>query len=453
MKPLNDKVIDLIKNTGEDVYLVGGAVRDFLMGKTTCDKDILVENAEEFARKFADSHSAAFVPLDTTNNIYRVVFQDKINYVDITEPINGSLKEDLKRRDFTINSVAINLKTNEVIDLNNGREDLRNGIIRSISESNLIDDPLRILRAYRFAATLGFKIEEETEEQIKRNIDLIKQPAVERINYELLKLFQGEYAPQVLLTASSLIELLYPVFTDVKKVPPNTHHHLGLYEHSVETVNQIQRIYNESSDEIQEHLNRTDFGGFSRLAHLKFAGFLHDIGKFSTWTIEGDRHRFIKHDDTGAKMAVEILKKNKFSKKQIEYISDMIKNHIYPSQVVCAENINDKIYMRYIRKMQDSVIDNIILAKADRLSARGPAVSDEMVNDNLHRLDKLLDFYIRVKPQLKPIPKLLTGQEIMEIKGIPQSPLLGEIIKKLNEEQLEGNITTKEEAISFVQQI
>lgn len=446
----DDKVLELLKNYDEDIYLVGGAVRDYLLGKTTCDKDILVNNAESFAKEFARKNNATFITLDSENKIYRVVLRNKINYFDITEPIEGSLEKDLRRRDFTINAIAINLKTKEIIDINNGQEDIKNRVIRSISEDNLVDDPLRILRAFRFSATLGFEIEQGTLEQIKRHKDLILNPAKERVNYEILKLFQGEYTPQVLLMASEIIELLYPVFTDVKKVPKNTHHHLGLYEHSVETVNQIQQIYNTCSDEVKEHMNKVDFGGFSRLAHLKFAGFFHDIGKFSTWTIEGDRHRFIKHDDVGSKMAKEILKQNKFSKKQIEYITSMIKNHIYPSQVVSAENINDKIYMRYIRKMEDNVIDNIILAQADRLSARGSAITDDIVKDNIDRLNKLLEFYIMIKPKLKPIPKLLTGQEIMEIKNIPQSPILGKIISALKEEQSEGNILTKAEAVEFV---
>lgn len=446
----DDKVLDLLKDYDEDIYLVGGAVRDYLLGKTTCDKDILVNNAESFAKEFAKKNNATFITLDSENKIYRVVLKDKINYLDITEPIEGSLEKDLRRRDFTINAIAINLKTKKIIDINNGQEDIKNRVIRSISEDNLVDDPLRILRAFRFSATLGFEIEQGTLEQIKRHKDLILNPAKERVNYEILKLFQGEYTPQVLLMASDIIELLYPVFTDVKKVPKNTHHHLGLYEHSVETVNQIQQIYNTCSDEVREHMNKVDFGGFSRLAHLKFAGFFHDIGKFSTWTIEGDRHRFIKHDDVGSKMAKEILKQNKFSKKQIEYITSMIKNHIYPSQVVSAENINDKIYMRYIRKMEDNVIDNIILAQADRLSARGSAITDDIVKDNIDRLNKLLEFYIMIKPKLKPIPKLLTGQEIMEIKNIPQSPILGKIISALKEEQSEGNILTKAEAVEFV---
>lgn len=448
MNLLNDNVIQIIKAIDSDVYLVGGAVRDYLLGKTSYDKDIIVKNAKQFAQDFCQKVDGTLIELDLENHIYRVVLSDKINYVDVTEANN--LESDLKRRDFTINSIAINLKNNEIIDVNNGQQDLKNKIIRSISEQNIVEDPLRILRAYRFSAILGFEIENKTKQQIKKYIQLIKNPAIERINYELMKLFEGKYTAKVLLEMTDLIDILYPVFIDVKKVPKNTHHHLNLFEHSIETVNQIQILYESSNDEVKSHLEKQDFGGFSRLAHLKLAGFLHDIGKYSTWTIEGDRHRFIKHDDIGSKMAKEILKQNKFSKKQIEYIANMIKNHIYPSQVVSSENINEKIYMRYIRKMESNVIDNIILAKADRLSARGPAITEDIVAENIRNLDNLLNYYLSIKDKLKPIPKLLTGDEIMEIKKIPQSPLLGEIIKSLKEEQLEGNIITKEDAINFV---
>ena len=448
MNLANDRVIQLIKSYDEDIYLVGGAVRDFLLGKNTFDKDIIVKSAEEFASRFANDNDGTFIELDKENKIYRVVLSDKVNYIDVTEA--DDIEQDLKRRDFTINSIAVNLKNDEIIDVTGGRLDLERGIIRSISEGNLVDDPLRILRGYRFAATLGFEIESETQRQIDKHLDLILEPARERITYEIMKLFDGKYTASVLLKADKLIEKIYPVFADVKKVPKNTHHHLDLYEHSVETVNQIQLLYETADSVIREHLEKIDFGGFSRLAHLKLASFFHDIGKFSTWTIEGERHRFIKHDDVGSKMAKEILKQNKFSKKQIEYIANMIKNHIYPSQVISSENVTEKIYMRYIRKMGDNVIDNILLAKADRLSARGPAITEAIVKENIDNLDKLLDYYIAIKDSLKPLPKLLSGDEIMELKNIPQSPKLGEIITALKNEQLEGNIVSKDDAINFV---
>lgn len=448
-------IINLLKAEKNNIYLVGGVVRDVILNRENHDKDIIVidEEAKSFAQRFAKKHNGTCVTLDEINNIYRVCMPDKINYVDITNPINNSLEDDIKRRDLTINAVAINLNSGEYLDLVGGLEDIKNGVIRAISEVNFVDDPLRILRTYRFAATLGFEIETKTKEIIAQHIDLVLNPAVERRNVELIKLFGGENADTVLLEMDKigLIEKLFTSMTDVKKVPPNSHHHLDLFHHSVETVKQIQSIYENSSNEIKEHLEKIDFGGDTRLAHLKFAGFLHDIGKFSTWTIEGDRHRFIGHDEVGANMAKKLLKSNKFSKKQIDYISFIIRHHIYPSSVVSAPELNDKIYMRYIRKTEDNAIDLITIAKADRLSAQGSAITKEMTETNINALNKLQEFYIRIKPTLKPVPKLLDGTEIMDILDIRPSKELGNIIKELHQAQLDGVVTTKDEAIEFIQ--
>ena len=325
----NDFVLDLLRKTGNDIYLVGGVVRDLMLNRENHDKDIIVCDipAEEFARRFADENNASFICLDKENNIYRVVLEDKINYVDVTNPINNSLEEDIKRRDLTINSIAINLKTGEVLDLLNGVEDLKKGVIKVVSEQNVIDDSLRILRVYRFASVLGFHIDSKTREIIRKHKDLIVNPAQERKNVEILKLFGGKDAHKVILEMDNdgLIDILFPIMLDVKKVPANSHHHLDLFNHSVETVKQIQSIYENSLKEVKEHLNKIDFGGDTRLAHLKFAGFLHDIGKFTTWTIENGRHRFIRHDEIGAEIAKSILQKQKFSKKQIEYITFIIR--------------------------------------------------------------------------------------------------------------------------------
>lgn len=457
-----DKIINLIKNNAQDtdsnsnIYLVGGTIRDFYLGKENFDKDIIVENidAEYFAKTLAKQLKATFIPLDEENKIYRLVLKDKINYIDVANPIGKTLEEDLKRRDLTINSIAINLRTFEILDLNDGIKDLKSKKIRHINEQNFIDDPLRLLRTYRFQAMLGFDLDSELTEIIKKHAKKINKPAVERKNYELLKLFSGDYSAKTLIemNESGLLAEILPVSNELKKVPPNLHHHLNLFEHSIEVVNQIQIIYEKSNPIVREHLQQIDFGGTTRLAHLKLAGFLHDIGKPDTWTIEEDtgKHRFIKHDDIGSKMGANILKKAKFSKKQIDYIAKMIKYHIYPSHVISSPDLNEKIYMRFIRKMENEVIDVIILAMADRLSARGVEITDDIVTKNINNLQALLDFYLGIKDSLKPLPKLLSGEEIMEILQIQPSKKLGEVIKSLQEAQLSGEIGTKEEALGFI---
>ena len=448
---------DFVLKEINEGYLVGGSIRDlFTKNCVFCDRDISIKGAENFARKIAKKWDGTFIELDNENKIYRVVLPDKINFLDISELQGNSIEEDLKRRDFTINAIAYDLASDKFVDVTGGLKDLKNKVLRHIDDKNFEDDPLRILRAFRFYAVTGFKMTIELENALKKYLPLALNPAKERINYEIMKLFGGDFASSALLKMDEfgLLEKIFPCVTEMKKVPPNTHHHLDLFHHVVETVRQIEILYNEISGFEKEHLDAIDFGGFPRINHLKLAGFLHDIGKFSTWTIEeGGRHRFIKHDDVGSKMVVPLLRDLKFSKKQIEYISCMIKNHIYPSNVIVAPNLNDKVMMRYVRKMDDNVVDNIILAKADRLSARGVDITEEIVNANISGLDKLLDFYLSKKDSLAPLPKLIDGREIMEILNIKPSPKLGEIINAINEAQLNGDITTHEEAVNYIKNL
>lgn len=460
MKHLIEKdfILNAIReNFDEEIYLVGGAVRDFLNGKDVVDRDLLVCGCDvkEFSKRLGEFFNATFIELDSENEIYRLVLKDKINYLDITKPLNNSVEEDLKHRDLTINSIAVNLKTFKITDPTGAEKDFHNGILRCYQESAITDDPLRLLRFFRFQAIYGFKIDNLTQEWVKKYKNLLEKPAVERKNYEIIKLFSGEFAHNALITMdeAGMLEYLFPFVDDYKKVPPNAHHHLDLFHHLIETVRQIQLIYEASPTEVKEHLEKSDFGANSRLAHLKFAGFLHDLGKFSTWTIdETGRHRFIKHDDVGSKMAKEFLSKSKFSKKQIAYLCDMIKYHIYPSGVASAPDLNEKVMMRFLRKMEDNSIDIITLAKADRLSAHGEAITDEIIENNLALLDKIQNFYLEKKDTVV-IKKLLNGNEIMQVLKIKAGPQLGEIIQKLYEAQLNGEVTTKDEAIIFVKNL
>lgn len=457
IKKINEFVSEYSSNI--QVYLVGGAFRDFYLNQENYDKDLVVDkaDAEDFAQKLAKKLDATFIPLDEENKIYRIMLKDKINCIDIASPIGDSVDQDLRRRDLTINSIAVNLKTYEILDINGGIKDLKSKIIKLINEQNLVDDPLRLLRIYRFQSSLGFKLDNKLILLTKKHAKEIHKPAIERINYELLKLFAGQFNVQALksMDEAGILQEIFPVAAELKKVPPNLHHHLNLFDHSIETVKQVQRLYDESIEEVKKHLDKVEFGGSSRLSHLKFAAFLHDIGKPSTWTIEEDtgKHRFIKHDDIGSKMCAKILKTNKFSKKQIEYIAKMVKYHIYPSHVVEAPELSEKICMRFVRKMENDVIDVIILAMADRFSARGVEITDAIVAKNIGNLQKLLDFYLNIKDSLKPLPKLLSGEEIMEILNLKPSKELGFIVNSLKEAQLAGDILTKDEATTFVKNI
>ena len=454
----NDDVIKLIKPylTDVEAYIVGGFVRDILMNKKSPDRDLILCgcDVEKFSRELADKLNAHFIELDSVNKIYRIVLENKIDYIDITMPIENDFEKDIKRRDLTINAIAYNLKTSEIIDLVGGVDDIKNKKIKGICDKNFEDDPLRLLRIFRFYAKTGFEIDESLIELSKRLYKRINEPAKERVTVELLKMFEGKYCDLALLKLDEcgLLEEIFPIYKEVKKIPPNSHHHLDLIHHLIESVRQVQMIYEKSSEEVKNYLETIKYGSVQELAFLKLATFLHDIGKPSCWTIEEDtlRHRFIKHDEIGSKLVIPILKDLKFSKKQIQYVQTLIKYHIYPSSMVSAEDVTDKAFMKFYRKMEGYVIDLIILAMADRLSARGEKITEDIVNKNINALTKLLSDYLEMRKNIKPLEKLLDGRDIMELLNIKQGPQLGEIVNALKEAQISGNVTTKEEAINFV---
>ena len=426
-----DKILE-----NQQAYLVGGYLRNyFINNEISNDRDIVVlKDSFGFAKKLAGNFNGTLIELDKENQIYRVVLEDKINYFDIALAQNNDILKDAKRRDFTINSIFYDLNKKELFDPNNGIEDIKNKILRTPDLNNLIDDSLRFLRLYRFMAQFDLRIEDELNNFVKDNFYKINSVAKERINYEIISMFKGKFIAKTLnkMFDDNVLELVFPFVKEIKRVPKNSHHHLDLIHHSIETVNQIT---------LDKPL-------------LKISAFYHDIGKPSTWTIEPvGRHRFIGHDIKGSEIVKKELLDLKFSNKQIAYISKMIKYHIYPSSLMqCAENDNKKAFARFIRKLGDDVADIIELAKADRLSAIGEAVTEDMIQANIKHLNKLLEYYKEVKAKGADTKILLNGSEIMKILGIKPSKKIGEILEHLKEAQISGEITTKEEAINFVKQ-
>lgn len=450
-KILKDEILKSIKKiaAGDECFLAGGYIRDIFFGKISSDYDIVVkfEHAREFSEKLSKELAGKFIPLDEENNIYRIVLQDKIHYIDVSGMLDNDIEKDVKRRDLTINSVIFDLNKEKFIDLEKGIEDLKKGVLRTARKENFIDDPLRMLRVFRFCAQTGFEPDKEILDFIKENGEKINFPAKERVNTEILKLFEGKYSGKSLKIAdkTGLLEFIFPILSEIKKIPPNSHHHLDLFHHSVETQDKIEELFESSEERVRNVIKE-------RKALLKLAGFLHDAGKPSVMTIEPDtgRHRFIRHDEVGSEIVVPLLKELKFSKKQIKYISFLVRNHIYPSQLVSSEHF-EKAEFKFFAKSGEFVPDVILLAKADRLSALGPAITPEIVKNNISNLTKLLNKYFENIEKTKPPKPFLNGHEISAITGIAQSKELGDIVKKIYENQVEGIIATKEEAVKFLQ--
>ena len=225
----SDSIISKIAEEFPDnkIFVVGGTVRDFLLGKKSYDKDLIIYGmeAKEFAEKLHKIFESAYVPLDEENKIYRIVLHKSAdnepqNMIDVTNPIGDSIEQDLRRRDLTINAIAVDIHTGEVLDLFGGISDLQNKLLNYIEEINFLDDPLRLLRVYRFQATLGFELTPETLNAVCKYTDLIQKPAKERINYELMKLFNGDFTEKALLNMNKtwFLEEIFPVVKELKQV-------------------------------------------------------------------------------------------------------------------------------------------------------------------------------------------------------------------------------------------
>ena len=434
MNLFKDDLIEKIKehNTDDEIYLVGGYLRNYFINKSiSYDRDIVcIRNSYSFAKKLADKLNGTFIELDNENKIYRVVLEDKTNYIDISQALNNNIEQDAFRRDFTINSIYYDIKNDKILDYTNGINDIKNKIIRTTNLNNILDDPLRLLRLYRFYSITNFEIEEELSEFVKNNIEKINSVAKERINYEIMQIFSSKYLVNTLLKMleDNVLEYIFPFVKEVKKIPPNSHHHLDLIHHLIETVNNIR---------LDKPL-------------LKLAAFYHDIGKPSTWTIEeSGRHRFIGHDTVGGELVKEELKKLGFSNKQINYISKLERYHIYPCSLINAGEDNKKAKARFIRKLGDEVPDVIELARADRLSAQGEAITKDMVDLTLNHLENLLEYYAEIKNTFVMTP-LLNGEDVMNILNIKPSKKVGEILENLKEMQIAKEITTKKEALEYI---
>ncbi|MBQ3101468.1 CCA tRNA nucleotidyltransferase [bacterium] len=424
--------IDILQS--EKAFLVGGYIRDCFLGLESLDRDLVVEGnrAEILADKIIEKLGGTKILLDEELSTYRVMLKDKENFFDITQ--TNSILEDARRRDFKLNSIYYNFITSEIFDPLNGLSALSNKKLSTYSLDNLKDDPLRILRAFRFASCFDLDIDNEILEFAKLSAHLLKNPAPERIKAELIKMFAGKNLVKALKLAVDydVIEVIFPIIKRIKEIPPNSHHHLPLIEHLIETVNNLN----------------------SACPYLRLASFLHDAGKPDTWKIEENgRHRFIGHDTLGAEIIKSDLKRLKFSNSEIAHITSCIKYHIYPSALMQDSTVTNSAMLRFHNKTAPYSYDIIELARADRLSAKGPAITADSIEQNHNALSKLEEFCKQIDEQVALVPPFVNGEDIMTILDIPQGKIVGEILKELREKQLLGEIKSKDEAIDLARKI
>ena len=326
------------------VYLVGGFFRDQLLGRECHDFDFAVsKGAVSFARTFSKKIKGAFVLLDEKHACARVVKKQKGKIVtfDFADFRGTTVQKDLLGRDFTINTFCCQINslrpnvelTESFLDMRKGLADLKAKRIKMVSSKAFVEDPLRLVRAFAFAATLGFRIEPKTLARIKKDRDLIRDVSFERIRDELFKILGSSKAASTLkaMDKIGLLEKIVPQVTFMVNVKQGGYHHLDIWKHSLETVKQVEKLIKEVSDEeICAYLSETLAGGRTRAALLKMAALLHDIGKPDTLKKEGVKMSFHSHERVGKSIVRSIAKNIRLSTKERFVLQDMVLWHLRP---------------------------------------------------------------------------------------------------------------------------
>lgn len=412
-------------------------------------------SAMKFARDLAEKTSAHFVLLDEANDTARVVTDDG-DCFDFAACVGGSLETDLKRRDFTINALAWDpAQPEQIIDIVGGLADIEEKRIRVISEQSFIDDPLRLLRAYRFAALLQFDIDELSNEYINKHASSIKNVAAERINAELFLMLDTKNAGQQIyaMGKNKLLECIFPELEATRKVSSNAFHHLGLFDHSVETLVQAEKALEDMPEWSLEYMAEPLNMGVSRAAATKLAGLLHDIGKPETWVITPEgKHTFIGHDKLGAEMIEPLAKRMKWSRPLERFMEKLVRWHLRPGHLFQQGPPSDKARYRFYKTIGEELPELIVLAMADFRSTCGPGlqVGRKQAEENLFELlDKFSVYQIGQQKEFR----FLDGNALMKLLGINPGPVIGQLLDELLEAQALGEVTNEAQAAAFVQHL
>lgn len=463
------KLLSLLKDEKTDIYLVGGFVRDLILGQISYDLYFIVldKSAIELCKELALKFDGNYFLLDELTQTARLVLKDedsKSYTFDFTPVVKSNLEADFARRDFTINALAINLKDpNVLIDKLSGLNDLQQKKIKAIKLNNLLDDPLRFIRAFRFATLLQGEIEKGTLLFIKENLNSFNDSiSSERISHELWKILDNDYSFKYMKQMSDigLLEKIMPELTPMRKVTPNDFHHLWLYDHSIELIKTFEDNFLRLPSWVKEELNKP-FGLLDspkKKAITKLGCVLHDVGKPKTWEIKNidgkEKHTFYGHDKLGAEITLQIAERLKFSSSIQSTLSKLIRYHLRPFQLSQGNApISERALYKFFRDVESDTPLLLALAMADLYTTVGPKITKEDLEEGEKLILFLFNAYKKHKTKeevkLKK-PKLLDGNEIMELTGLGPAPKLGEIIKELDEAIAVGEINSKEEAKKWV---
>ncbi len=444
-KAFATSIIRTLRDKGHQAYLVGGCVRDLLLGREPADYDVTTDAIpDQVMRIFPETYAvgAQFgvvlvpIPEDEPGNadhrasskhgcVEVATFRSDIGYSDGRHPdqvrFSASPEEDVQRRDFTINGLLLDPIANEVVDFVGGREDLKAGIIRAIGEPHLrfTEDKLRMLRAVRFAARFGYRIDPATLTAVQELATQICVVSRERIRDELTKMLTEGHARAafLLLDQTGLLHELLPEIEKMKGVeqPPQFHPEGDVFVHTLLLL-----------DNLPQPTTPT----------LAWGALLHDVGKPPTFRVAPDRIRFDDHVDVGVKMAEEICRRLRFSNDDTEQILALVDNHMRFANV---QQMKESTFKRFARLPHFD--EHLELHRIDCLSSHGFLGSYDFTRDKIAAMPP---------SAVRPVP-LVTGDDLISA-GYAPGPRFKQILSAVEDRQLEGQLDSKTSAMEFVRQ-
>ena len=467
-----------------DAYLVGGYVRSLIMGMATDDFDVVVVGGDgvSLARGIADQLGAAFYTLDPERGYGRVVGENERHAVeaanftiDVTPAFGDSIETDLSRRDFSIDAMAVPMRTprdvSTIIDPYDGREDIERRLIRALGDGVFRDDPARLLRAVRLAGQLGFEIEEGTASTVKADVSFIGQASPDRRRDEVCRMLALDASADALAHADELglLSQIFPEVEDSRGIEQPREHYWDMFDHLIETVRAFDFMLDgarRESDaivlglpwprEVSEYFAEELVSGRTRAIITKLACLFHDVAKPQTRTIDSDgRMRFFGHGEQGARIAADAMARLRFSRREIDFASATIAHHLRPVQM--SQNLeppSKRAIYRYREALGDAGIATLYLSMADYLAAKGPMLEMPKWETRSRYCGLVLDRLL-VHDSLPggPTPSIVDGHVLMEELDLRPGRALGRLLATVKEAIAVGEVETREEAVAMAREL
>ena len=442
----------------ERAWVVGGAVRDRLLGRRTDDVDVALDgDPRRAARRIARSAGGAAFQLSHEFGGWRVVGPGRAWNVDVLPLRDGDLAADLAARDFTVNAMAEPLGGGETVDPHGGREDLAAGRLRMLSEQALLDDPLRTLRAARLVTELDLRLEAGTAAAVAAHAAEIGRVAPERVFAELKRIVTS---PRVrsgleLMGETGLLAAVLPELERQRGVGQSEYHHADVLGHTLEVLDAVIAMEADPAGvglgpvaaPVAELLAEPLADDLSRGAGLRFAALLHDAAKPQTRGVRPDgRVTFVGHDREGAGVALGVFRRLRASERLAGYVAALTRHHLDLGFLVHEQPLSRRSIWRYLERTAPYSADTTLLTVADRVATRGrkaePAIAAHL---ELAREMLAHAFALRAAG---PRPPLIPGDQLAAELGIQPGPELGALLRRLEEDRFAGEVATREEAVA-----